>query len=542
MSQYDTARVRTWLLPFSILASVCLTIFVLTSLADGVVTGDTFGMLRLAYHPHPDAAANTLANAGEIVAAVLAIALTVVAIIVELASNRYTPRVTELFISEPVNFIVMGLFVVTALQGMWVTMTFKDVDDAMIPYAGIGVAMALLTICLLILLPYLSYVFTYLNPIHIVKRISSHTFSAIRERHKRNVGAAQREAIRGVEQLADIALNAMERRDKGVAVAGVNAMRNLVADYHTISDTLPEAWFEIAGDVSENPDFISMDPRTLQQVAQRRIWLETKMLRQYQTIYGEALSQTRDLNYVIAINTRSMAEDAAHAGNFQLLHMCMQFYNSFVRAAINAKDVRTTYNILNHYRHLAQSLLPYRGGGYTVEIARYFKYYGLLSYRMKLSFILETVAYDLCTLTEFAIDSKSSVVDDLLDIFLRVDRETEEEAQDDHLRGVRKAQVKLATYFLVLGDMERARKVYADMVDENPGRLASIRDELFSVLSPEYWEITDRGSNFEYLGAARRRELTTFFGWFDGLPEKGSALVDQQPVAPGRGFDGDSSS
>ncbi len=537
MSQSDTASARTWLLPFCVLAGVCLTVFVLTSLIDGVNTGDTMGLLQLAYHPHPEAAANTLANAGEIVAAVLAIALTVVAIIVELASNRYTPRVTELFISEPINFIVMGLFVVTALQGMWVTMTFKDVEDAVIPYAGIGVTMALLTTCLLILLPYLSYVFTYLNPIHIVQRISSHTYDAIRDRRDDDITATQREAIRGVEQLADIALNALERRDKGVSVAGVNAMSKLVTDYHTISDAMPSTWFKIDGDIKDNPDFISMDPHTIKQIERQQIWLETKELRQYQTIYGEALTKTRDLNYVIAINTREMAAEAADDGNFHLLHMCMQFYNSFLRAAINAGDVRTTYNVLNHYRRLAEQLLKYRDGAYTVLIAKYFKYYGLLSYKRKQTFILETVAYDLCSLTEYVIDRNAQVVDALLDIFLKVDRETDDETEEMHLRGVRKAQVKIATRFLVLGDEARARRVYKDMANESPGVLASIRDELFSVTSQEYWEITDRGSNFEYLGDKRHKQLATFFSWFDGLPEKGTMLVEQQPMAPGAAFE-----
>jgi len=536
MSQPNAPSVvRIWLLPFSVLLGVCLTLFVLTSLADGADGQDPLILLQLAFHPDPSSAANTLANAGEIVAAVLAIALTVVAIIVELASNRYTHRITELFVSEPVNFAVMGLFVVTALQGMWVTMTFSEAGGV-VPYTGIGVTMTMLTVCLLILLPYFNFVFTYLNPLQIVLRISSHTLAAVKHQ-KGGLDAAKLEAIRGIEQLADVALNAMEHRDKGVSVAGVNALRGLVAEYQAVLEDLPDEWFDVEGVVTENPDFLSMDPHTLDNITDRRLWLEMKVLRQYQMIYGEALNRMRDLNYVIAINSRAMAVDAAKAGNLELLHTVLKFYNSFVRAAINAKDVRTAYNVLNHYRLLAQELLDFKDGMYSAEIARYFKYYGLLSYNTNLHFLLETVAYDLCTLTEIAADRESPVVDELLRIFLKVDRESEDEGQDDSLRGVRKAQVKLATYFLLHDDVKRARQVYEDMLEESPDRLASIRDELLSVLSPEYWEITDRGSNFEYVPPSRKRTLATFFSWFPNLPTKGSALVSQLPVAPGAELD-----
>ncbi|MDD9944606.1 MAG: DUF2254 domain-containing protein [Myxococcales bacterium] len=524
---------RIWLLPLSVLTGVCVTVFVLTYMVDASRTDDPARVLSLIFHPNPEAAASTLANAGEIVAAVLAIALTVVAIIVELASNRYTHRVTELFVSEPVNFLVMGLFVVTALQGVWVNMTFDNPGavGGFVPYMGIGVSMALLTACLLVLLPYFNFVFAYLNPIQIVHRIRAHTLAAIVD--QKDPGAAQREAIRGVEQLADVALNAMEHRDKGVSMASINALCSLVRDYQRAREELPEAWFEIGEDLAANPDFVSMDPMTLSKLTSEQVWFEMKVLRQYQMVYSEALHRIRDMNYVIAINTRKLAEAAAAANNRPLLHVLIKFFNTYLRAAINAKDVRTAYNVFNQYRRLAESLLDLNDGFYAGEIARYFKHYGLISFNARLPFILETVAYDMCGLCELAADRGAPVLDELLRIFLRVDKESEGEVQEASLRGVRKAQVKLATQFLFTGDERRARRIYDDMVDEDPSRLASIRDELHAVRSAEYWEITDRGANFDYLPPERKACLDVFFGWFPELPPDRASFVSQLPEAPG---------
>jgi hypothetical protein len=510
---------RIWLLPLCIVGGACLALVVLTSLIDAGRSADPDHVLQLFMHPNPASAFNTLTNTGDIVAAVLAIALTVVAIVVELASNRYTHRVTELFISEPINFVVMALFVVTSVQGAWVTLTF-DWDrehGGFVPYAGVSVAMVLLTLCLLILLPYFNFVFAYLNPIQIVDRIYKHTLRAI-ARGQRDVHAVQSEAVRGVEQLGDVALNAMQNRDTGVSMAAVDALANLMRDYQAIRPRLGEAWYRVDGELAHNADFVSMDPHLLAELSARRTWLEMKILRQYQMVFGEALNCIRDVNYLIAINTRRLAEDAVHARQPELLQLAIKFFNTYLRAAINGGDVRTVFSVVHQYRLLAQALLEYADGVEAVHIAQHFHYYGQLSYAARLPFILETVAYDLCALIEVAHERGLPVADRLLAVFLRVDKEGEGEVHDASLRGVRKAQVKLATYYLQKGDEPRARRVYDDMAGERPDRLASIRDELLRVESSEYWEVNDRGGNFDYLPPERKQRLAQFFGWFGALP------------------------
>src|SRR5262249_27218235 len=153
----------------------------------------------------------------------------------------------------------------------------------------------------------------------------------------------------------------------------------------------------------------------------RRIWFEMKIMRQYQMVFGEALNRMRDVNCVIAINTRLLAEEAAARNHLELLELLVKFFNTFLRAAINRADVRTAYNVSHQYRLLAQSLLDRREGAHTLAIARHFHYYGLLSYGARLPFLLETVAYDLCALNEVAHARRAPVTDELLAIFLRVD-------------------------------------------------------------------------------------------------------------------------
>ncbi|MEM9865173.1 MAG: DUF2254 family protein [Myxococcota bacterium] len=517
---------RIWLLPLLLLLGAALAVFVLTFYVD---SGGSFSELSLLLRPSPDAAAGTIASAGEVVAAVLGIAITVVAIIVELASNRYTHRVTELFVSEPVNFAVMGFFVVTAIQAIAVGLLFDPDGSGFIPYFGVTVAMGMLGFCLLLLLPYFAFVFDFLNPIQIVDRIRSHTLRTI-DKGSVGIEARKNEAVRGVEQLADVGLNAMEHKDKGVSMASVDALQAMVIDYQALRGARAEGWFRVDGTLAHNPDFVSMSDEVLEAVSRRKIWFEMKVLRKYQTLYNEALNRMRDINYLIAINTRHIAERALQVENDELFNLVVKFFNTYLRATVNARDVRTAYNVLHQYRLLAQAVLHHKGGQPATEIARYFKYYGLTSYAAKLPFILETVAYDLCELNEQAFNEGSPAARDLLRIFLEVDKESDGEVQEISLRGVRKAQVKLATHYLVSGAEDLAREIYADMEPERRDRLASIRDELMNVKSGEFWEISDRGVNFDFLPPERKEALQVYFSWFKDLPPP-SAVPSLSPTA-----------
>ena len=524
---------RIWLLPLLILLGFALAIFVLTLFVD---SGGALFRIQLLWNHDPEVAHDAISNAGEVVAGVLGIAITVVAIIVELASNRYTHRVTELFVSEPINFAVMGFFVVTALQAIFVAVTY-DVDGSVtgtpyIPSVGMTVALGMLALCLLLLLPYFAFVFDFLNPINIVDRIRKHSLKVVSQRERLGIEARQAEAVRGVEQIADVGLNAMEHKDKGISMASVDALKAMVLDFSKVRGKLEPAFFRVEGDLAHNPDFVSMSEEVLEAVTRRKIWFEMKVLRKYQTLYNEALNRMRDINYLIAINTRHLAEFALDEGHEELFELVVKFFNTYLRATVNARDVRTAYNVLHQYRLLAERALHHKNGAISVEIARYFKYYGLVGYNAKLPFVLETVAYDLCELNEMAFDQKSKARRQLLKIFLQVDKESESAVQEVSLRGVRKAQVKLATHYLAHDAENLAREIYRDMERERQDRLASIRDELLGVKSAEFWEISDRGVNFDYLTPERKEKLLEFFSWFEELaPIRGSVVDLPDPNA-----------
>jgi hypothetical protein len=298
-------------------------------------------------------------------------------------------------------------------------------------------------------------------------------------------------------------------------MAAISALAALLREYVPLRDELPDAWFEIEGSLARDPDFVSMAPVSVAEIRAQRLWLETKVLRQYLALYGESLGGARDIASLIALETRQLGGESIgrHPG---LLALVIRFFNSYLRAAVNARDQRTAYYVLDQYRQLGEAMLARGERARLLELADHLRFYGQLAYGMGQPFLLEAVAYDLARLVEGAVEAGRPEAEALLALFLQVDREPESPEQEERLRGVRRAQVQLATFFLARGDEPSARRIFEDMKDERAERLAAVRDELLAEERAQYWEFTDRGVNFAYLPPERRALLGRFFSWFGG--------------------------
>jgi hypothetical protein len=503
---------------FGGLLGLAVVVFALAAWLEGFA--DVFRADPAAWWSRLDrqAALDAISSAAEVVAGVLAIAITVVAIVVELAANRYTPKITNLFVRHPTNAIVMGFFVLTAIECVWVSATLGGAvpEGALFPYASLAMCMTMVTLCLLALLPYFAFVFAFLSPRSVVRRIQLQALRCIERAGLRDRPALREEAVNAIEELVDIGRSAREHSDLGLAMESVDALRDLVLRYEELRDGLGAEWFDIAAFLARDPDFVSMDPVARAEVIEQRLWLEVKVLRRYHALFAESLGRAREISHLISLNTMRIGVSAV-TGRRPLLALCVQFFNSYLRAAINAGDLRTSYYVLHQYRSLAQEALKAGLDDAAIEIAGHFRFYGQLGYEQGQPFLLEVAAYDVAHLVEFALAEAPASVDPLLDLFLHLDQEGESPEQETRLRGVRRAQVQLATLFLVRNDETRARRIFDDMRHEHAERLVSVRDELLSETRPQYWEFTDRGVNFSYLPPDQRERVHDFFAWFDTL-------------------------
>ncbi|HOU93871.1 MAG TPA: DUF2254 domain-containing protein, partial [Polyangiaceae bacterium] len=404
----------------------------------------------------------------------------------------------------------------TTLCGMWLSLSLKD-DFA--PRLSLLAMLVAATVALVLMAPYFGYVFWFLEPMNIIGRIRSgavrDAVAGASEPDPTRSARAQAATLAAMEELTDITSNSISGKDKIIASGAVDALKDLALEYLACKARATPAWFTIGADIRENPDFVAMDAESLADLERNRTWVEWKVMRQYLGIYNEALASMRDINYLIAIDTRYIGEAAGQGRDEELVRLVFRFMNSYLRSALNAREVRTAYNVLNQYRLLVESMLRQGHDEVAHTGVQHLLYYGHVSFDMKLTFVTETVAYDVATILQCASEVASPREREMLAEFLELDRPLRVRSQEKALLGVRKAQVKLAAYLLLHGNEAAARTIHDDMRDEPPERRQQIQEQLEKVESKDFWEITDRGRNFEYMPPEQRRELARFFAWFD---------------------------
>ena len=218
----------------------------------------------------------------------------------------------------------MGFFVVSAVFSLWVNFSIRvggggSTEHAFVPSYGVLVTMGLLTASLLMMAPYFGYVFDFVEPDNVVRRIkTSGVEQALRPAGGEGDGEVDERrvtALSSLEQLADVALNAIDQKDKGDRVEdgrlAVGARRRVpAAQGDARSALVPDPRPPRAGHRLREHE--RRGARQARRAA--RTWLEYKVLRQYQMVYGEALTAMRDIITLIAIDTRYIGADRHRRG------------------------------------------------------------------------------------------------------------------------------------------------------------------------------------------------------------------------------------
>jgi Predicted membrane protein (DUF2254) len=509
---------RLWALRIGILLSVALVAFWTLYSIDFFVTGRVIdgpatNPVSHFLHFDPGSISDAISSLAGNIAAIFGLVITVVSIIVQLSADRYT-GVTRMFFRDRLNMGVMAYYLVACVYAVWLSVSLQH---DYVPRAVLVSMLGMTTFGLLMMAPYFGYVFWFLEPATIINRIRSDAVKTARRgailAPPQARSEAQASALNAMEELTDITSNSISGKDKIIASGAVDALKDFALEYVAMKHKAIPEWFAIGQGIRENPDFVAMDPESLGELEQRRTWVEWKVMRQYLGIYNEALASMRDINYLVAIDTRYIGEAAVKAKDRELVSLVFRYMNSYMRTTLNARDVRTAYNVLNQYRLLVEAMLRNGNGEAALEGVKYMKYYGHVSFDMKLTFVTETVAYDVSSRCEVANQVGAAEESAMLKEFLELDQPLLARSQEKGLLGVRKAQVKLASYYLLTKQEAKARTICRDMEGEPRERLLTIKQQLESVTSKDFWEIIDRGRNFEFMPAEQRECMKVFFSW-----------------------------
>ena len=285
----------------------------------------------------------------------------------------------------------------------------------------------------------------------------------------------------------------------------VRTLEALVSCYLPMKRRLPEGWGQVPATYLS-----TLAKEFLDEILANRAWVEAKTLMEYERIFRKALDQMNELVSQIASSSGAIGEAALACEDEEALELTTQFFNTYMRHTLNERNVRAAYNVLYEYRRFASALLrddPAR----CVRVIKHLIYYGRTANAMGLPFVTVTVAHDVRVLCEEAFDQGALDMGEMLRLFLTLDQPSEDEGEEVALMGVRRAQSILGAFFLSRGAEELAERIRHDMRDEPVSRLTKIRDDILSVEERKFWEVTDRGFNFDWVAPELRDDITAFF-------------------------------
>lgn len=450
-----------------------------------------------------------MGSLGEIMAAMLGLSLTVVAIVVQLASQRYPARIVDLFMTDRRNTLFFAILTSSCVF-MVLAPTVATLRPA--PVVTLGLAVVLTALNFGMLLPYFGHVFAFLEPTSIITKIRARAEVALIRACRPGVDALTLERCKShvcqaIERISDNSMAAAQKSDRNLAMHTVRSLEGMVSEYLEVKGTLPASWA-----VPEAGVMMTLSDEFRARILNENLWVEAKTLMEFDRLLRASLgNQMSELISQIAASTRRIGQAALIAQDMEVFELTIQFFNTYLRHALNARDVRACYNVLYEYKCFA-TFMSSSQPRVSARVVEHMVYYGRTANAMGLAFVTVTVAHDVRAMCEHLYDAPDGCdVDVLVRLLLTLDQPSENQRQETALLGVRRAQAILGAFLLSRQEELLAQAIRDDMNHEPIARLTQVRDAILSIETSVFWEITDRGVNFDYIEPERRPYLHTFF-------------------------------
>ncbi len=499
-----------WLVPVSIFLGITFFVFFLHALFDFDWKRSESGFFYTILTTNPDHVTDALGAFIELLAANLGIMITVVAIVLQLAAQRYGTRLIDLFLSDRINRFYFVFMVSNLLYSIVINFSIKK---EFFPFFAIESLLLFTLIEIALLAPYFLYVFNFLTPVNLLSSIRKtgreSVYKAGQKHNYPNMQQYQREVKNAIDQVTDTALSATSQMDRNLGLMAIGQMREMVLDYLEIKSRLPRSWF-----LAQQDFFVGLSGEFYREICEQKLWVEAKTFLDMELLFKSCIRNMPDAISEIALNTRIIGERAVGTKDRFLLDMVVKFYNTFIRISLNDLNQRAVFNIYHQYSLLAESIFDF-DLPLSRRIAFYFKDYGEIGLIQKgLPFVMYNAAFDLGSMVARAYDKKLENIKEILLIFLELEDKVDKQKDAFAFMGIRKSQLILATYLLSKGDRLLLPIIVEDLKNETLDILVQLRDSLLAVKDKKYWEITDRGYNFEYIDESQKEFLMLFYNQY----------------------------
>jgi hypothetical protein len=450
--------------------------------------------------PDPTAAAGTLGLVGGAEGVTLSIVILVVVFGIQMTSSRYSPRIIGLFTTNPLNAIVLGFALASILYTFLVR---AEIKTNYVPTWSVAAAEVLAITNFAIVFPYIGYIFAVMRAETLVNSIRTHSrrhlANAVAGRH---VVRCRNDLLTSINQVTDIAFGSVQLGDMPVCLLTIGVLGEFLAqDYVKVKRGFGPQWFQVG-----QRELPGDSDQIVAEVNRAHTWVEYTVLSSFVHLVGLTPAHRKEAVHAIAVATRDIGLAAIEAGDHEVAEMCVRFFNTYLRAALNQSAPTFASSTMNEYRRFAIGALEWRPD-LSVEAAAHVLRYGRHFDEAGMPAIFGAAAEDVADLAIEAQSRDREVTRRLALLLVRNLLELIPNARPIGLNGLFKAVAKLTFWAMAADSKDTAHILVegiaaapADFVDAALDRMEVMQNGLF-------WEVNERVVAFDWVEEPLRAEI-----------------------------------
>lgn len=452
------------------------------------------------FTPDPAAAAGTLGLVGGAEGVTLSIVIVSVVFGIQTTSSRYSPRIMGIFTRNPLNALVLSFALASILYTFLVR---AEVKVDYVPRWSVAAAVTLALINFAILLPYVGYIFEVMRAETLV--------SAIIRRARRELRAAvdsaharrhRSQLMTSVAQVTDIAFGSIQLGDVPICVLSIEVLGQLLAeDYLPIKKGFKPDWFKVG-----HAEMPGASDQILAEVNRAGTWFAYTIMSSFVDMIGLTPMHRKEAVHAIAVSTRNVGLAAIQVGDSEVAELCVRFFNTYLRAAINRSAPTFASAIMNEYRRLAIGALEWRPD-LAVEAAAHLLRYGRHFDEAGMPAIYGAAAEDVADLAIEARARDPEVTHRLALLMVRNLLDRVPNARPIGLNGLFKGVAKLTFWAMAADQKDVAHILVEGIAAAPPDFVDGALDRMESMQNGLFWEVNERVIAFDWVEQPLRAEI-----------------------------------
>jgi predicted membrane protein DUF2254 len=498
-AQADRSGPGRWIaaaLPGFALVAVSVMLVTLFGFLDAI----HYRSIRDFFTPDPTAAAGVLGLAGGAEGVTLSIVIVAVVFGIQTTASRYSPRVMGIFTQNPLNALVLSFALASILYTFLVR---AEVKVNYVPTWSVAACVVLALLNFAILLPYVGYIFEVMRAETLVSSIMRRARRELRAAAGGRSSSRRRSSLMTcIAQVTDIAFGSIQLGDMPVCVLSIEVLGQFLAtDYVPVKKKLGAEWFKVG-----HLELPGASDQILAEVNRAGTWFTYTVMSSFVDMVGLAPLHRKEAVHAIAVATRNVGVAAIDAGDSEVAELCVRFFNTYLRSAINRSAPTFASVIMNEYRRFAIGALEWRSD-LAIEAAAHLLRYGRHFDEAGMPATFGAAAEDVADLAIEARAVNPDVTHRLAVLLVRNLLDLIPSARAIGINGLFKGVAKL-TFWAMAADQKDISRILVDgFAAAPPDFVDAALDRMESMHSGLFWEVNERVIAFDWVEKPLRDEI-----------------------------------